>query len=124
MSRKEDRKRAWLAALNLKYPTKRVYVCIFHFIAKKPTELHSDPELYLGYDRPPPKKRRRLISVSQTASSNINKTAEFVSSQTRPASPHNLLSQICTQSTHCGKILHNKIINTATRLAVKISRTR
>ncbi|MEQ2300694.1 hypothetical protein AMECASPLE_028380 [Ameca splendens] len=46
------------------------------------------------------------------------------SSQTRPASPHNLLSHICTQSTHCGRIVRNKIINTATRLAVKISRTR
>ena len=25
-------------------------VCSFHFVDKKPTELHPDPELYLGYD--------------------------------------------------------------------------
>ena len=38
---------------------------------KKPTELYPDPELYLGYDRPPPKTRRKLVrlTVSETASS-------------------------------------------------------
>ncbi|XP_039464053.1 uncharacterized protein LOC120437550 isoform X2 [Oreochromis aureus] len=71
MPRKEDRKLAWLAALRLKHAPKRVYVCSFHFIDKKPTELHPDPELYLGYDRPPPKKRRKLTrtTLSVTASS-------------------------------------------------------
>ncbi|CAI5685840.1 unnamed protein product [Oreochromis niloticus] len=76
MPRKEDRKLAWLAALRLKHPPKRVYVCSFHFIDKKPTELHPDPELYLGYDRPPPKKRRKLTrtTLSVTASSDTNNT--------------------------------------------------
>ncbi|XP_030575115.1 uncharacterized protein LOC115772844 [Archocentrus centrarchus] len=80
MPRKEDRKAAWLAALKLKRPPKRVYVCSFHFIDKKPTELHPDPELYLGCDRPSPKKRKRVIRTiwSRTASSNINKTTESV----------------------------------------------
>ncbi|XP_019211073.1 uncharacterized protein LOC109200094 [Oreochromis niloticus] len=76
MLRKEDRKLAWLAALRLKHPPKRVYVCSFHFIDKKPTELHPDPELYLGYDRPPPKKRRKLTrtTLSVTTSSDTNNT--------------------------------------------------
>ncbi|KAL3980345.1 transcriptional repressor p66 [Sarotherodon galilaeus] len=76
MPRKEDRKLAWLAALRLKHPPKRVYVCSFHFIDKKPTELHPDPELYLGYDRPPPKKRRKLTrtTLSVTASSDTSNT--------------------------------------------------
>ncbi|XP_039858167.1 uncharacterized protein LOC120715317 [Simochromis diagramma] len=84
MPRKEDRKLAWLAALRLKHPPKRVYVCSFHFIDKKPTELHPDPELYLGYDRPPPKKRRRLTrtTLSVTASSNTNKNTESVPDST------------------------------------------
>ena len=71
MPRNDERKTAWLAALKLKHPPKRVYVCSFHFFKKKPTELHADLELYLGYDRPPPKKRRKLIrlTVSETASS-------------------------------------------------------
>uniref|UniRef100_A0A671YJ76 THAP-type domain-containing protein n=1 Tax=Sparus aurata TaxID=8175 RepID=A0A671YJ76_SPAAU len=57
--RKEERRLAWLVALRLKYPPKRVFVCSFHFVDKKPTELHPDPELYLGYNRPPPLKRRK-----------------------------------------------------------------
>uniref|UniRef100_A0AAZ1X4S5 THAP-type domain-containing protein n=1 Tax=Oreochromis aureus TaxID=47969 RepID=A0AAZ1X4S5_OREAU len=83
MLRKEDRKLAWLAALRLKHPPKRVYVCSFHFIDKKPTELHPDPELYLGYDRPPPKKRRKLTrtTLSVTASSQA-------SISTQPPEPH------------------------------------
>ncbi|XP_030256939.1 zinc finger protein 2 homolog isoform X1 [Sparus aurata] len=83
MPRKEERRLAWLAALRLKYPPKRVFVCSFHFVDKKPTELHPDPELYLGYDRPPTKRRRKLIRtiVSQTATSssssvNINQDVE------------------------------------------------
>ncbi|XP_039864762.1 uncharacterized protein LOC120719547 [Simochromis diagramma] len=104
MPRKEDRKLAWLAALRLKHPPKRVYVCSFHFIDKKPTELHPDPELYLGYDRPPPKKRRKLTrtTLSVTASSNTNKNTESVpdstvlrsveldqaSTSTQPPEPH------------------------------------
>ncbi|CAI5689629.1 unnamed protein product [Oreochromis niloticus] len=84
MPRKEDRKLAWLAALRLKHPPKRVYVYSFHFIDKKPTELHPDPELYLGYDRPPPKKRRKLTltTLSVTASSNTNKNTESVPDST------------------------------------------
>uniref|UniRef100_A0A3P9CUQ4 THAP-type domain-containing protein n=1 Tax=Maylandia zebra TaxID=106582 RepID=A0A3P9CUQ4_9CICH len=79
----KDRKLAWLAALRLKHPPKRVYVCSFHFIDKKPTELHPDPELYLGYDRPPPKKRRRLTrtTLSVTASNQA-------SISTQPPEPH------------------------------------
>ena len=86
MPKMEERRLAWLEALRLKYPPKRVYVCSFHFVDKKPTELHPDPELYLGYDRPPPKKSVKLVCVTatQTATSsssssssvNINQDAE------------------------------------------------
>ncbi|MEQ2251752.1 hypothetical protein ILYODFUR_014369 [Ilyodon furcidens] len=71
MPRKKNWKLAWLVALRPKNPPTRVYVCSFHFINKKSTELQPDPELFLGSDQPPPKKRRRLIwtTVSQIASS-------------------------------------------------------
>ncbi|XP_005170502.1 GATA zinc finger domain containing 2Ab isoform X2 [Danio rerio] len=59
MPTKAERKRAWLSALKLKNPPKRVYVCSFHFVDKKPTELHPDPELYLGQDRPQQSKRKQ-----------------------------------------------------------------
>ncbi|XP_044073668.1 uncharacterized protein si:dkey-56d12.4 [Siniperca chuatsi] len=74
MPTKEARKVAWLSALRLKYPPKRVYVCSFHFVDKRPTELHPNPELYLGYDRPPPKKRRKLVrpTVTHTANSSCD----------------------------------------------------
>lgn len=57
---KEERKQAWLAALKLKNPPKRVYVCSFHFVDKKPTELHPDPELYLGHNRSLQNRRKQL----------------------------------------------------------------
>lgn len=60
MPAKEERKQAWLAALKLKNPPKRVYVCSFHFVDKKPTELHPDPELYLGHSRPQQGKRKLI----------------------------------------------------------------
>ncbi|XP_052395295.1 transcriptional repressor p66-alpha isoform X1 [Carassius gibelio] len=60
MPSKEDSKQAWLAALKLKNPPKRVYVCSFHFVDKKPTELHPDPELYLGHNRPHQGRRKQL----------------------------------------------------------------
>ncbi|XP_037550252.1 uncharacterized protein LOC119426742 [Nematolebias whitei] len=134
MPRKEDRKRAWLAALKLKYPPKRVYVCSFHFIDKKPTELHPDPELYLGYDRAPPKKRRQLIrtTVSQTASSNIDKTAQSVpectvdspsvipdlaSVSTQPPGPH--LHSVHTQWEDPSLKDHHQYCNTSGRKDVQ-----
>ncbi|XP_010769664.1 uncharacterized protein [Notothenia coriiceps] len=61
MPRKEEREAAWLAALNLKRRPKRVYVCSFHFVDKRPTVLHPDPELFMGYDLPPPPKRRIVV---------------------------------------------------------------
>ncbi|XP_058616450.1 GATA zinc finger domain containing 2Ab isoform X3 [Onychostoma macrolepis] len=60
MPSKEERKQAWLAALKLKTPPKRVYVCSFHFVDKKPTEVHPDPELYLGHNRPLQGRRKQL----------------------------------------------------------------
>ncbi|XP_059400094.1 transcriptional repressor p66-alpha-like isoform X1 [Carassius carassius] len=60
MPSKDDSKQAWLAALKLKNPPKRVYVCSFHFVDKKPTELHPDPELYLGHNRPHQGRRKQL----------------------------------------------------------------
>uniref|UniRef100_A0A671XED8 THAP-type domain-containing protein n=1 Tax=Sparus aurata TaxID=8175 RepID=A0A671XED8_SPAAU len=79
--RKEERRLAWLAALRLKYPPKRVFVCSFHFVDKRPTELHPDPELYLGYDQPPPPKRRKLVratakATSSSSSVNIDRDVE------------------------------------------------
>ncbi|XP_026140785.1 zinc finger and BTB domain-containing protein 41-like isoform X1 [Carassius auratus] len=52
--------RKWLAALKLKNPPKRLFVCSYHFNDKKPTEENPFPELWLGYDRPPQQKRRKL----------------------------------------------------------------
>ncbi|XP_026126358.1 uncharacterized protein LOC113107823 [Carassius auratus] len=52
--------RKWLAALKLKNPPKRLFVCSYHFIDKKPTEENPFPELWLGYERPPQQKRRKL----------------------------------------------------------------
>ena len=66
MPRKVEWRLAWLATLRLKYPPKRVFVCSFHFVDKKPTKLHPDPELYLGYDRPPLKKRRKLVHATSS----------------------------------------------------------
>lgn len=58
MPMKVERRQAWLAALRLIYPPKRVYVCSYHVIAKRPSKLYPEPELYLGYNLPPPKKRQ------------------------------------------------------------------
>ncbi|CAL9686090.1 unnamed protein product [Knipowitschia caucasica] len=56
----DNESRMWLAALKLKKPPKRVYVCSYHFVDKKPTEENPFPELFLGYERPPQRKRRKL----------------------------------------------------------------
>ncbi|XP_063761364.1 uncharacterized protein LOC134879043 [Eleginops maclovinus] len=61
MPRKEEREAAWLAALKLKRRPKKVYVCSFHFVDKRPTVLHPDPELFLGNELPPPPKRRIVV---------------------------------------------------------------
>uniref|UniRef100_A0A8C4ESW1 THAP-type domain-containing protein n=1 Tax=Dicentrarchus labrax TaxID=13489 RepID=A0A8C4ESW1_DICLA len=68
----KDRRTAWLAALKLQRPPKRVYVCSYHFVNKRPSVLHPDPELYLGYDRPPRPKRRRKPVRTQAADSGGN----------------------------------------------------
>ncbi|XP_078099863.1 uncharacterized protein LOC144512801 isoform X2 [Sander vitreus] len=82
MPKDETKTREWLAALKLKNPPKRVYVCSYHFIDHKPTELHPKPELFLGYERQPVKKRQKLITckdnlevqadASQTSASSSN----------------------------------------------------
>ncbi|XP_041824830.1 uncharacterized protein LOC121629263 [Melanotaenia boesemani] len=64
----EEAKINWLKNLNLKKPPKTLYVCSFHFVNKKPSDDYPYPTLFLGYDRPPAKRRRRLIrNVQQTA---------------------------------------------------------
>ncbi|XP_056136537.1 uncharacterized protein si:dkey-56d12.4 [Lampris incognitus] len=70
MPRKGERGAAWLAALRLKRPPRRVYVCSFHFVHKKPTDLHPDPELYLGYDR-----RGELVRATLTETANVNSSS-------------------------------------------------
>ncbi|XP_051549979.1 GATA zinc finger domain containing 2Ab isoform X2 [Myxocyprinus asiaticus] len=62
MPKNEERKQAWLAALKLKSPQKTVYVCSFHFVDKRPTELHPDPELYLchNHSRRDQNKRKQI----------------------------------------------------------------
>ncbi|XP_056112427.1 GATA zinc finger domain containing 2Ab isoform X1 [Rhinichthys klamathensis goyatoka] len=75
MPTKEERKQAWLAALKLKNPPKRVYVCSFHFVDKKPTELHPDPELYHNQQG-----KRKLI---QEANGPGEKMSEEAVRQTR-----------------------------------------
>uniref|UniRef100_A0A672PN14 THAP-type domain-containing protein n=1 Tax=Sinocyclocheilus grahami TaxID=75366 RepID=A0A672PN14_SINGR len=52
-------KRQWLAALNLKCPSRNVHVCSFHSVDRQPTTEKPYPELWLRYDRPLRKKRRR-----------------------------------------------------------------
>ncbi|KAL2099515.1 hypothetical protein ACEWY4_003909 [Coilia grayii] len=56
-----SRRLGWLAALRLKYPPKKVYVCSHHFVNKRPTDEHPNPELFLGYERPVQKKRRTIV---------------------------------------------------------------
>ena len=62
----QSRRLDWLAVLKLKHPPKKVYVCSHHFVHKRPTEDHPNPELFLGYDRPVVKKRRTIIRVEAT----------------------------------------------------------
>ena len=59
MPTREERRRAWLKALRLKYPPKRIYVCSYHFVDKRPTEEHPDPEMYLGNDWL--RKKRKIL---------------------------------------------------------------
>uniref|UniRef100_A0A672M5F3 THAP-type domain-containing protein n=1 Tax=Sinocyclocheilus grahami TaxID=75366 RepID=A0A672M5F3_SINGR len=55
----DEGKRQWLAALNLKCPPRNIHVCSFHFVDRQPSTENPYPELWLGYDRPLRKKRRR-----------------------------------------------------------------
>ncbi len=55
----DESKRQWLAALNLKFPPRNVNVCSFHFVDRQPTTENPHPEVWLGYDRPLRKQRRR-----------------------------------------------------------------
>ncbi|XP_029317899.1 uncharacterized protein LOC115028315 [Cottoperca gobio] len=63
MPRSVEREAAWLAALKLKRRPKKVYICSFHFVDKRPTVLHPDPELFLGHELPPPPPPKRRIVV-------------------------------------------------------------
>ncbi|XP_052447117.1 uncharacterized protein LOC127988404 [Carassius gibelio] len=64
--------RKWLAAFKLKNLPKRLFVCSYHFIDKKPTEENPFPELWLGYERPPQQKRRKLDrNASDTQSDEV-----------------------------------------------------
>ena len=58
--KEEYESRMWLKALNLKKPPQNVFVCSFHFVEKKPTKENPFPELWLGYNRSPQRKRRSL----------------------------------------------------------------
>ncbi|XP_051515448.1 uncharacterized protein LOC127418735 isoform X5 [Myxocyprinus asiaticus] len=58
LPKEDEAKRAWLTNLNLKKPPKTLYVCSFHFVDKKPTQDNPYPTLFLGYERPPEKRRR------------------------------------------------------------------
>ncbi|XP_042367469.1 uncharacterized protein LOC121961516 [Plectropomus leopardus] len=62
MPRNQERRAAWLKALRLKRPPKRVYVCSFHFVERIPTKLHPDPELYLGHDQSPSSEAEKKLS--------------------------------------------------------------
>lgn len=62
----QNRKTEWLAALKLKHPPRKIYVCSYHFVNKRPTDDYPNPELYLGYERPLVKKRRTLVGVETT----------------------------------------------------------
>lgn len=90
MPTKEERRQAWLAALRLKKLPKRVYVCSFHFVEKGPTEMHPDPELFLGYDQFRKQQSRQMIVLTETTDScsNANRDAE--------AGPRKLKSNIDT----------------------------
>lgn len=46
--------------MNLKKPPRNVFVCSYHFVDKKPTKDNPFPELWLGYNRSPQRKRRQL----------------------------------------------------------------
>ena len=59
----DEDKRNWLKHLNLKQPPKYCNVCSFHFVDKAPTLENPYPTLYLGYEKPPEKKRRRVVRM-------------------------------------------------------------
>ncbi|XP_076438998.1 uncharacterized protein LOC143277912 [Babylonia areolata] len=72
MPQDEDRHRAWRAAVYVKNPPKleNFYVCSFHFVDRRPSEDHPDPELFLGF----PKKVSKLRKLQRdNAASQLKK---------------------------------------------------
>ncbi|XP_053183953.1 uncharacterized protein LOC128367339 [Scomber japonicus] len=63
----------WLKNINLKKPPKTLYVCSIHFVDKKPTEENPHPTLWLGYVKPPEKRRRILKRID---SSTVRRTSD------------------------------------------------
>ncbi|XP_029974582.1 uncharacterized protein LOC115408132 [Salarias fasciatus] len=68
---KEEDRRYWLRALNLKKPPKRPYVCSFHFVDRQPTPLHPYPEKWLGYTAVLRKPRRLLQRYADASTRNV-----------------------------------------------------
>lgn len=66
----------------LKKPPNNLYVCSFHFVDKKPTAENPYPTLWLGYYRPPEKKRRKLqrkdTSTVSTGVIKINARGQYI----------------------------------------------
>ncbi|KAK0141139.1 hypothetical protein N1851_021880 [Merluccius polli] len=111
MPKDETKTRAWLAALKLKNPPKRVYVCSYHFIDRKPTELNPNPELFLGYERQPVKKRRKL--------NRCNNLEVQANSQTS-ASTSDIEVQLEQQESHCnGDASSDTTIKSVTKCSVQ-----
>ncbi|ESO96007.1 hypothetical protein LOTGIDRAFT_159987 [Lottia gigantea] len=64
----EDRRRAWLKAINRKDfdPRGKELVCSIHFIDGRPTKLNHYPSIHLGYEREvKPGRRVPLSNVAQ-----------------------------------------------------------
>ncbi|XP_076137629.1 uncharacterized protein LOC143121124 [Alosa pseudoharengus] len=102
--------REWLAALKLKNPPKKVYVCSYHFVDRKPTELHPNPELFLGYERP---VKKRLISCKDNLKVQVNTNHTSVSTS-------NTKVQHEQEKPHCnGNASSETTIKTATKWAIQ-----
>ncbi|KAL2095746.1 hypothetical protein ACEWY4_007894 [Coilia grayii] len=82
----DEGRRMWLKALNRKNPPKLPYVCSFHFVDGKPSVQHPNPEKWLGYDTPPPKKAQAPSASSASQETDMETAAMTKESTHRDAS--------------------------------------
>ena len=79
----EDERREWLARLQLKCPPKKLVVCSFHFVDKRPTETNPFPEILLGHPNWKVKTRRVLVRTNRGGETSASES-KITQSQTGP----------------------------------------